>query len=64
MGTGTGERFNGEWFLLPQDSALDDADVDSFYSESPSSDWILYDFAEDVTDDLTGFIATDLGSGV
>jgi Ca2+-binding RTX toxin-like protein len=50
-GVGTGPRFNGDFFLQPGVTALDDAAVDDVLGEG-NEDWLVYDFAEDLAADL------------
>jgi Ca2+-binding RTX toxin-like protein len=61
QGSGVGPRFNGETFLTPGITVLDDGAVDSVLGDS-EEDWLLYDFSEDLATDVEIFeIATDIG---
>lgn len=65
-GMGSGERNNGDIFLIPGATALDDspmppAVVDQILGES-DDDWLLYGFADDIAPDVEiGDVTTDLG---
>lgn len=65
-GTGTGDRNNGDIFLVPGDTVLDDspsppAVTDQVFGES-EDDWLLFDFVDDVAPDVSAAdISTNLG---
>jgi Ca2+-binding RTX toxin-like protein len=52
LGTGTGTRFNGNVFLTPGSTVLNDGGVDRVFGEA-DQDWFLVDLALDVIGDLT-----------
>lgn len=59
-GTGSGTRANGNFFLVPRSTVLDDADVDQILG-GEGEDWLLYDFSEDVASDWTsGEVRTNI----
>jgi Ca2+-binding RTX toxin-like protein len=59
-GTGTGARFNGNVFLTPGVSVLNDGGVDRVFGDA-DQDWFLVDLALDVVGDLSaGETATDI----
>lgn len=62
LGPGAEDRFNGDTFLVPGATVLDEGAVDQLLGEA-DPDWLLYDFATDLAPDLEIGIetATDLG---
>jgi Ca2+-binding RTX toxin-like protein len=59
-GTGTGPRDNGAAFLEVGSSVINDDAVDEILGEG-DSDWLLYDFSDDLAPDLDAAdVATDL----
>lgn len=60
-GTGSGPRNNGNYFLVPHGTLVDDAAVDRVLGEA-DNDWLLYDFGEDLAPDVAaGDITTNVG---
>lgn len=59
-GNGTGLRNNGNWFLLPGETVINDGAVDHLLGGT-ELDWFLLDLTQDLLDDLAGGeTATDI----
>lgn len=51
-GTGSGPRNNGNFFLVPTTTVLDDTSIDTVLGGGAEEDWLLYDLVQDLTPDL------------
>jgi hypothetical protein len=60
LGMGTGPRNNGNYYLTPGSTLLDDDAVDVILGED-EDDWLLYDFGEDLAADVS---PSDLATGI
>jgi hypothetical protein len=62
LGTGAGPRFNGNVFLTPGASAINDSSIDHLFGEA-DQDWLLVNLSQDLVSDLAGNeTATSLGA--
>jgi Ca2+-binding RTX toxin-like protein len=59
-GTGSGPRNNGDFFLQPSVTLLDDTAIDDVMDQSSES-WLLVDFDEDLVTHLPADLLTDIG---
>ncbi len=51
-GTGIGPRSNGDWFLTPNVTVIDDGSVDTLNGGLGELDWFFYDFDQDLLGDV------------